>query len=330
MIIHCDNMGTVAVVNSGYSKAAPVMHLLRSLFFLPGHVFNLRCKQCIHRGSRTLGQMRCPEITSVGSCLRSPMLEVRQSCHSEESGSTLAGPTHQLEISELDTTVQQLFINGLAPSTSRNYQSGSKRFITFCNLYHVSFPFPVNEQLLSRFVAYLFKEGVKGSTIKNYMAAVRHAQISMGLDDPRMSDMPQLGYIIRGIKRVTGGPPRTKLPITPDLMRRSWSLPTDRNGAMLWAAACMCFFSFLRCGEVVISLDASYNPQVNLSLEDVRVDSQVKPSYVEVNIKASKTDPFRQGVRVYLGATSRDICPVSAILHYLALRGTGPGPHLQV
>ena len=33
VIIHCDNMGTVAVVNSGYSKAAPVMHLLRCLFF---------------------------------------------------------------------------------------------------------------------------------------------------------------------------------------------------------------------------------------------------------------------------------------------------------
>ena len=33
VIIHCDNMGTVAVVNSGYSKAAPVMYLLRCLFF---------------------------------------------------------------------------------------------------------------------------------------------------------------------------------------------------------------------------------------------------------------------------------------------------------
>ena len=180
----------------------------------------------------------------------------------------------------------------------------------------------MNEQLLSCFAAYLFKEGLKGGTVKNYMAAVRHAQISMGVGDPRMSNMPQLGYIIRDIGRVTGGPPRTRLPITPDLlkvMRRSWSPSIDRNGAMLWAAACMCFFDFLRCGEVVISSDASYDPQVNLSLEDVRVDSRVKPSYVEVNIKASKTDPFRQGVRVYLGATSRDICPVSAILHYLAL-----------
>lgn len=201
--------------------------------------------------------------------------------------------------------------------------------MTFCSLYHISFPFPVNEHLLSRFAAYLFREGLKGGTIKNYMAAVRHAQISMGLGDPRMSDMPQLGYVIRGIKRVTGGPPRTRLPITPDLlkvMQKSWSPSSSRDGAMLWAAACMCFFGFLRCGEVVISSDASYDPQMNLSLEDVKVDSRVKPSLVEVNIKVSKTDPFRQGVKVYFGTTARDICPVTAIVHYLALRGAGPGP----
>ena len=98
---------------------------------------------------------------------------------------------------------------------------------------------------------------------------------------------------------------------------------------MLWAAACMCFIGFLQCSEVVISSNASYDPQVNLSLEDIQVDSQVKPSYVEVNIKASKTDPFCQGLRVYLGATSRDIYPVSAILCYLALRGAGPGPFFK-
>ena len=33
-MVHCDNNGTVAVVNSGYSKVAAVMHLLRCLFFI--------------------------------------------------------------------------------------------------------------------------------------------------------------------------------------------------------------------------------------------------------------------------------------------------------
>jgi len=33
-LIHCDNEGTVAVVNSGYSRVEKVMHLLRCLFFI--------------------------------------------------------------------------------------------------------------------------------------------------------------------------------------------------------------------------------------------------------------------------------------------------------
>lgn len=34
MVVHCDNMGAVAVVNSGYSKVPQIMHLLRCLCFI--------------------------------------------------------------------------------------------------------------------------------------------------------------------------------------------------------------------------------------------------------------------------------------------------------
>ena len=44
-----------------------------------------------------------------------------------------------------------------------------------------------------------------------------------------------------------------------------------------------------------------------------------------LNIKASKTDQFRKGARVVLGATSLDLCPVAALLDYLAGRGATPG-----
>ena len=35
--VHCDNLGTVALVNSGYSKVPQMMHLLRCLFFIRAH-----------------------------------------------------------------------------------------------------------------------------------------------------------------------------------------------------------------------------------------------------------------------------------------------------
>jgi len=73
----------------------------------------------------------------------------------------------------------------------------------------------------------------------------------------------------------------------------------------------MCFFGFLHCREVLTS-DASFDTQVHSSLADVHVDSHVIPSFVAINIKASKTDPFCQGVKVCLGTTAKDLCPVGA------------------
>ena len=63
---------------------------------------------------------------------------------------------------------------------------------------------------------------------------------------------------------------------------------------------------------------ALYDPEVHLNEADVSMDSRTKPSYIEVRIKASKTDVFWRGVTVYLGTTGNDLCPVTAVLSYMA------------
>ena len=102
-----------------------------------------------------------------------------------------------------------------------------------------------------------------------------------------------------------------------------WSLC---DGTMLWAACCMCFFGFLRSGEIVVPPDSAYDRAVHLSGGDVRVDNTTDPQYLEVHIKASKMDSFRHGVSIYLGRSQADLCPVSAVLAYMVLRGASPGP----
>ena len=51
-----------------------------------------------------------------------------------------------------------------------------------------------------------------------------------------------------------------------------------------------------------------------------------KPSSLRIRIKASKTDPFRQGVDIFVGRTGNELCPVAATLAYMVQRGPGPGP----
>ena len=128
---------------------------------------------------------------------------------------------------------------------------------------------------------------------------------------------------MRGMKKKTSGrTKRPRLPITPPIMQcliEVWERRSDPvNGQMLSAAACMCFFGFLRTGEVVVPSETAYDAAVHLSVGDVRVDSRAKPTYLEVVIKASKTDVFRKGVTVVLGATGRKVCPVATVLSYMA------------
>ena len=182
-------------------------------------------------------------------------------------------------------------------------------------------------------MGHLFAAKVAGQTVKLYLAAVRHTQIALGLGDLRLTAMPQLEYVTKGYKKSVPNHSRTRLPITPPILsklRAEWEKLTDRKDAtMLWAASCMCFFGFLRMGEVICPSDQAFDPETHLAFGDVRVNDVKDPQFLEVRLKASKTDPFRLGVTVYLGQSKSDICPVAAILAYSVLRGSAPGPFFQ-
>ena len=63
----------------------------------------------------------------------------------------------------------------------------------------------------------------------------------------------------------------------------------------------------------------------HLNMEDLTVDSIAAPSMVRARIKASKTDQFRRGADIFVGITHNQLCPVEAVLAYIAQQGTGPG-----
>ena len=133
--------------------------------------------------------------------------------------------------------------------------------------------------------------------MKSYLSAVWHVHISMGLGDPDISSMPQLEYVVKGLtaSRVS----RVCRPVTPQiLLKQVWELLPDRhNSVRLWAAACMCFFGFLRSGEVVVPSESNYDSSAYLSLGDVWVDSVVSPQYVEIVLRHRRQTHFAKGFR---------------------------------
>jgi hypothetical protein len=59
------------------------------------------------------------------------------------------------------------------------------------------------------------------------------------------------------------------------------------------------------------------------------VDSRTNPTAFRLLLRQSKTDPTGEGVEIYLGRSGSIVCPVEALLAYLAVRPPG-GTHLFV
>ena len=270
--IFCDNEGAVAVLTSGYSRDPQIMRLLRFFFFIfkwtyPFHTYRARI---IHK------QMQFP-VTNCHCFLTGPRGQAIAHTNEFYIGGSASGTATRLDFASLGSTVQELFSAGLANSTLKSYKSGSTRYCNFCAAYKVP-AFPATEKVVCSFVAKLYLEGVAGNSMKTYLAAIWYLQIALGLGDPQMAHWSRLHFVVRGCKKRTASKRRNRLPITPELLRQlkaTWVAHQDINNAKrLWAAAYMCFFGFLRVGEAVVPLVASYDPEVHLNEADVSVDSR--------------------------------------------------------
>ena len=186
------------------------------------------------------------------------------------------------------------------------------------------------------FVACLGQQGLAHSSIQTNLSGIRKLQISHGFNDPEINKMPRLRQVLRGVKIERGKlrkAPKARLPITPMILRKmpqSW-LDRDQlfNSIMLWAASLVTFFSFCRSGETTVEDEKKYDSSVHLSFSEVSVDNAESPNMISLNIKHSKTDQGAVGVRVIMGRTDDDLCPVSALLTYLERRGSTPGALFQ-
>ena len=138
--------------------------------------------------------------------------------------------------------------------------------------------------------------------------------------------------MLKGIRKqqAIGSAPRIRQPITIQIMAGIKSIllkdPHDYHNIMMWAACCLAFIGFLRSSEFTVPSQDTYDSQVHLSPKDIAVNNQANPQLLQVVIKQSKANPFRQGASLYLGKTDSSICPVTGILPFLAVRGNQDGP----
>ncbi len=232
----------------------------------------------------------------------------------------------------LEVSVLFYYSQGLASSTLRLYKSGKDRYTQFCSKHSIS-SLPVTEHVLSLFVSTLANQGLKHQTIKCYLSAIRHLQVSQGFPEPYQGiSMPRLEYVLRGLKKNTRlllrHHPKPRLPITPTILKKLkgvWETSPGSNSTMLWAACCLVFFGFLRAGEFTIPSEVAYDSSCHFNVTDIHFHHPTNPSLLMVTLKQSKTDQFRKGITLMLGRTGTDLCPVASMAAYV-LRGKAKGP----
>jgi hypothetical protein len=232
---------------------------------------------------------------------------------------------------ELKDVVQTLWTAAVGAGTRRVYNTGFgtlSRFLimsgmaTVCGL---QFP-PLCEEVLIFFVAHCFDVlKLSYATIKMYLYGIRHAYIGAGHGNPLCDKYGQplhkLHLILKGVKKTQHRRIKPRLPVTFDILFEMCSLL--KQGVygpyvdLLMQTMCsVAFFGFLRCGEFTCL--SQFDPAVHLTVKDVQYVSE--QAIFVVNIKASKTDPFRQGVSIKLCSTGGVVCPVQILSRYVQCR----------
>ena len=77
---------------------------------------------------------------------------------------------------------------------------------------------------------------------------------------------------------------------------------------------------------MTVPTETAYDPAVHLGVLDLAVDDAAQPTCLRLTIKQSKMDPFRKGVNRYVGRGQANLCLVAAVLGFLSVRGSTPGP----
>ena len=228
--------------------------------------------------------------------------------------------------------MKRYYFSGLSPATRGCYKAGLKKYMEFCLQAHLP-TIPTSERTLLLFATHLANLNLSYPTIKVYMAAVRSAHVTLGHHGAfEKQYTPRLDQLMRGIQKekCKTCSPKVRLPITMDIMAQFKSVltkhPKNYQSTMIWAAYCTAFFGFLRVSEFTVPSRYKYDPDVHQSLSDVTLDNTHSPELVRLHIKQSKTDTFRKGTYIHLGRTYQNVCPVQALLLYLAIRGKQPGP----
>jgi len=226
----------------------------------------------------------------------------------------------------LYTAMRRYNTQGTSLATQRSYKVEIRQYTKFCRTLTLSRILPSKRTLLL-FSTYW---ATHYATIRVYLPAVRYAHVTEGCYHTFDSQFTtKVNHLLKGIRKGSAKTksPRIRLPIITEIIQQIKNLrtkqPTTYQSTMLWAACCVVFFGFLHVSEFTVPSQHSFDQACHLSLADLTLDNWHSPTVVELRIKQSKTDPYRQGASIFLSKTNSTVNVV--VKYFIALeKQNGP------
>ncbi|TEB28202.1 hypothetical protein FA13DRAFT_1586068, partial [Coprinellus micaceus] len=158
-------------------------------------------------------------------------------------------------------------------------------------------------------------------SVSTYLSGICHCLESTFPDVRQARLSPLVKRTLRGALRSKGIAINRKLALTPANLRSIITHPcTNENyidTALFHAMLLTGFFGLLRLGEMT----AHPTPSLIDPMKFIcRASLQVTSSSYQFLLPANKTDPFFEGNRIIIRATSDDIDPYHPFLNYIACR----------
>lgn len=231
----------------------------------------------------------------------------------------------------LEPVVDDLWDAAIASSTKSTYTTGFNFFIRFLLMTGViacanNLEVQVTEDLLIYFAAHCFNSSLSYSTIKLYLCGVRFMCLRKNILYPIDRNLSRLYSVLNGIKRLHSNQSRPRHPVTYNVLSRLCVFLRNKTSMsfmdMVLETTCIiAFFGFLRCGEFTVK--GGFDSSIHLCVNDL----SILEDSVVLNLKASKTDPFRRGVAIKLFKIDNQCCPYTACCKYIKIRlSQGPSP----
>ena len=86
------------------------------------------------------------------------------------------------------------------------------------------------------------------------------------------------------MRATSGKGARERLPLTPDILRRLKGVwVKSAHDPVIWAVCCLCFFAFLRVGEMTTPDTKTYDPAVHLFYSDIALDNARNQTFLSVH-----------------------------------------------